>query len=1122
MDKNAWHEHCKLRDDVREGTLELAEFAADLYAVRMENAPEVYQVPNLFFDRTYPTYNLKTLVRDVLRRLAGQEGNPVITVQVAYGGGKTHALIALLHLAERGYEFQTHPTVREFIGFSDLDTLPRARVALLPFDKFDVKNGLTVIGPGGKSRQVKTPWGALAYQLAGDVGFAMVAEHEADYINPAEQTLVELIKAPQKDNLSTLILLDEALMYTRAAVNDDPKRIGILQDFFQALTQAVDKVNNASIVASLITSDIIANDPTGVRVLDMLENVFHRMDKPFEPVSREDVAELLRRRLFEDVPDKERRAIVDRLVAARQKLPLREEQKDQEAYDELVRSYPFHPDFIEVFYQKWTQLEKFQGTRGMFRTFALLLRDAEGKGEAAFVGPSALLGTDDKLSDAMQELIKACEEGTLWTPILTGELEKVRDIQKGLPLLQSREIETAVISAFLHSQPMGHKAEESDLYLLLAHQNIDPVSAADGLSQWRKISWFLKENDNSWALGTNPNLTRMHDRAMGRLTEEQINEDLTKRIKNAYLGRNSDKVEVHTMPQSSTDISDNAELHFVIVRPELTAVAGEKVSEHLAEFFNRTYRNNVIVLAPENSLLTGLRQRIRKILGWENIESRDDMDMLHKNEPLKDLLKQRKQEDGTGIYESVISAYSVLITVDEEGEIKAQSLPSGKESPFERMKNVLKDEERLLTTSLDPDLLTPESYYELWGEEETAKPVQGLYGMFASLSRLPRMLNRQVFIDTLRRGVTEGKIVLRTVRPDKSQQTYWREVPNDDEELWKKDLEIVPIEHAELHNLNPELLRPGQLSEIWQEDSMLTTVGAICDFFDGDIGPKLGSDKILLDAIKSAIQNGLLMARLEGKAYQSEIIPEAEITDDLELLAPLAPISGSEIGHTALPDAWENETASISKIMDTLAVSKGTPIPWSLVVHAVNEGLSKNIFEFTKGSPAWPCSVDEADKVGLKVSKAPVKIAPEDLIGNDVKYAWDSGQSTLGVIKETLEAKRGISITDEVFRDAVTQAADKGFIAAAKGFIIYEGSSTEEFYNTSVRQPSWIKLTESFLTETEIQDLSETVSDLAEIAPELEFKYRMVISAEGDQPSDEVLKEINEALQKITDKLKFD
>ena len=481
MGTNAWHEHCILRDDVRQGTLDLADFAADLYAVRTGDAPNVYRVPTLFFDRTYPTDNLKTLARDVLRRLAGQGGKPVITVQVAYGGGKTHALIALLHLAERGAEFQTHDTVREFVAFSGLGTLPQARVAILPFDKFDVKNGFSAISPDGSHRQVKTPWGALAYQLAGDKGLAIVAEHEVDYINPGEQTLVDLLKIPQSEGLSTLILLDEALMYTRAAVNDDPKRFGILQDFFQALTQAVEKVSTAAIVASLITADIVGEDPTGVRVLNMLEGVFRRLEENVEPVSRGDISELLRRRLFEHVPpEKTRRAIVDTLLAARQKLPLREADKHQEASDELLRSYPFHPDFIEVFYQKWTQLSNFQGTRGMFRTFALMLRDATGKDASAFVGPSALLTTGPELSEAVQELIKACDEGNRWTPILTGELERARNVQKNLPLLKVREVESVVLSTFLHSQPAGQKAELADLYLLLAHADIDAMSVQQG------------------------------------------------------------------------------------------------------------------------------------------------------------------------------------------------------------------------------------------------------------------------------------------------------------------------------------------------------------------------------------------------------------------------------------------------------------------------------------------------------------------------------------------------------------------------------------------------------------------------------------------------------------------
>ena len=1115
MSNNAWHEHCILRDDVRQGTLELTEFAADLYAVRTGDAPNVYRVPDLFFDRTYATDNLKKLVRDVLHRLSGRGGTPVINVQVAYGGGKTHALIALLHLAERSTELQTHPTVREFTGFSGLNALPQARVAILPFDKFDVKNGLLVISPDGKQRQVKTPWGALAYQLAGDEGIAKVAEHEASYITPAQPLLAELLKMPQTDGLSTLILLDEALMYMRGAVNEDPNRLGIFRDFFQGLTQAVVSVERTAIVASLISADTVAHDPIATQVLSAIGNIFQRVRESVTPVSREDISELFRRRLFEYVPpEKTRRAVVDKLVAARQKLPLRDAHKDQVASERLLKSYPFHPDLIEVFYQKWTQLSQFQRTRGVLRTFAIALREADGIDPVEFVGPTTLLGDGTELSEAIQELVETCDEGNQWTPILTGELERARTIQKELPRLTSREIEAAVLSTFLHSQPIGQKAELADLYLLLAHADIDAMSVEKGLSDWREVSWFLKENESSWALGTTPNLTNMHVRAMARLTDAQINEDLVTRVKGAALGRNTDKVAVHTLPQSPADISDNPEIHFAIVAPEYAAVPGEAVSPELKAFFQRTYRNNVIVLAPENSLLAGLRQRIRRILGWQNIKDGDDINLL--NEPQQALLLDRQQKDEAGIVESITAAYSVVIAVDEDGNIKASALPPGPSSPFERVKTALIAEDRLLTTALDPDLLTPESYLDIWGEDETAKPVQGLYGMFASLPRLPRLLSRQVFIDSLRRGVTVGRIVLCTVRPDGSQQTYWREVPAADEDLWKKDLEIIPIEYAELHNLSPELLRPGRLPELWQDENCPITVGAIREFFDEDQVPKLASDEILLDAIRSAVQNGLLMARRQGKAYLKEVIPDTEITDDLELLAPLEPISGSEINHKVLPDAWENETSSVGKVMDVLAKRKGTPIPWPLIRDAVTEGLSNNLFEFTGGSPPWPCAAEDANKVGLKVSEAPVTIGPKDLIGNDVGFAWESGQPTLGLIKETLEAKRGISIPDDVFRYAVEQAIKVGIIASDAE------SLTNGFYKIQVRKPAWMRHTESEITEMEIQDLTEMVADLADIAPELDFKFRISITAEGESPSNEVLEKINDALRKVTDKLKFD
>jgi hypothetical protein len=937
----AWHDYCVLRDDVRQGTLTLAEFAADLYAVRTGEAPNVYRLPDQFFDRTYPTDNLKRLVRDVLQRLAGDGGTPVIRVQVAYGGGKTHALISLLHLAEGRAALETHPTVREFMGFSGVDTLPQARVALLPFDKFDVVEGLSVSGPDGRTQQVKTPWGALAYQLAGDEGLAKVAEHEANYIAPAESLLAELLEAPRAAGLSTLVLIDEALMYMRGAVNYDPTRLGTLQDFFQALTQAVahDPSNCSALVASLITSDVLSEDATGIQVLDAMENVFHRVDETAEPVSRADISELLRRRLFESVADNEvRREIVDRLHVVLQRLPLRDSQRDADARERLLASYPFHPDLIEVLYQKWTQLGNFQRTRGVLRMFATALKASEGKDPSAFVGPSALLGVEGELSATIRELIDACEEETPWGPILEGELDKARVVQQALPRLKCREIEGAVLATFLHSQPAGQRAESTELYALLANPDIDPMSVEEGLSEWRRLSWFLKEDESIWALATTPNLTNMHTRAMGSLTEDRINADLVKRIRDAKLGQNADRVAVHALPDSPADIADNPELHFVVVGPEYAAVPGEAVSPSLEAFFDRTYRNSVIILAPDNSRLAGVRYQIRKILGWEAIESGDDMNLLTGTQQA--LLLQRKRDDETGVLDAVKSTYSVLIALDEDGEIETHRLPSGPESPFKRVKTFLEAEDRLLATALDPDLLTPDSYLGLWGADETAKPIQRLYAMFASVPRLPRLLGQGVFIDTLHRAVEDGRIVLRDVRPDGSQNTYWRKPPSL-EEFANKGLEIVPIEHAELHKLDPELLAPGRLPMLWESDSGPITVGEIRGFFDGVDAPKLASDAVLFEAIQTIVQTGSLMAYRQDRAYCNEAIPDAVLTDDLALLLPLDAVTGSDLTQNALPAAWEGETSSVGKIMAALAKHKGTPIPWGTIVEVINDGLAK-------------------------------------------------------------------------------------------------------------------------------------------------------------------------------------
>src|SRR3954471_21402082 len=110
-----WHEVVALRDDLKSGELTLNMFAADLYEVLMRRGKmPVYEKPENFFALTYPTHNLRNLVRDVALRLANKNDKAVRQLELTYGGGKTHTLVTLYHLFGDPTALPDLPAVREF------------------------------------------------------------------------------------------------------------------------------------------------------------------------------------------------------------------------------------------------------------------------------------------------------------------------------------------------------------------------------------------------------------------------------------------------------------------------------------------------------------------------------------------------------------------------------------------------------------------------------------------------------------------------------------------------------------------------------------------------------------------------------------------------------------------------------------------------------------------------------------------------------------------------------------------------------------------------------------------------------------------------------------------------
>ena len=184
MPMKPWYKVVTPREDLREDRpLDASEFAVHLDQVRDSRAPEVYQNPARFFERTYLTKSLTGLASEVLRRLSGVklETSAIFNMTTQFGGGKTHSLLLLYHLARNGSAANDWQGVRRLIELAGIKSVPKARVAVFVGTEFD-----PISGRGGDDGTPlrKTPWGELAYQLGGAEALAHLKEHEEQGIAP--------------------------------------------------------------------------------------------------------------------------------------------------------------------------------------------------------------------------------------------------------------------------------------------------------------------------------------------------------------------------------------------------------------------------------------------------------------------------------------------------------------------------------------------------------------------------------------------------------------------------------------------------------------------------------------------------------------------------------------------------------------------------------------------------------------------------------------------------------------------------------------------------------------------------------------------------------------------------
>lgn len=1077
-DWKAWHEVVELRDDLKSGDLSLSIFAADLYDVVMGRAKPVYRDPAEFFALTYPTFNLRELAKDVALRLAGRNDKAVRQLTLTYGGGKTHAEIMLYHLFRDGSVVPNTDAVREIHNHIGIE-LPRARVVVLPFDKIDVEKGMETLAPDGSTRWLKHPWSILAYQIAGDEGLRILHADglaEERQSAPAENLLSDLLHIPLAKGLPTLILMDEVLMYAREKVRLDHSWGEALTSFFQYLTQAATKVAGCMIVASLLASDPAKMDQTGKELASYFHTIFRReKETDIQPVEKQDVPEVLRRRFFKPESIMDRESFRQHVVAALKGIAAVDEQTAKDlkgTEDRFVNSYPFHPDLTEVFYSKWTALEGFQRTRGVLRTFSLALRDARKWDHAPLISSNVFLGNPSQglISDAAAELIGVAESEEYdgkkpnWRPILEVELEKGRRIQSEFSSLGHREAEAAVFATFLHSQPIGQKASTRDLMILLGHTRPDKIDLEKALKRWAEDSWWLDDEviadaeigvdgqkalPRSWMLGLRPNLKQMHNAELLKIDDSILElkvEEEIRSLKKLSEGASAAGAKVHTLPERPRDVEDDGEFHFAILGPKAASQPG-RPSEEAKRFINETtgpdrpriYRNAIVLAVPSLDGLDAAKTAIADYLAWGAVQT----NVSGKNiDPIRAAMLHNHVDVSKKRISGVIKqAYSVVVTVSQKNEIEAFKINVGEEPLFTSIK--ADPISRIQETAITAEALLPEGPYDLWREDETSRRVKDLVGAFAQFPHLPKMLNRKAILDTLVNGCLAGTFVLVHVRPDQSKKTFWRE-PIDEAILNDPALEVMLPEAAELTSLSYSLLASGTLPGLWKGEDL--RLADLRDYFSGSfvakvpVGsyeepvaiPKVG-EQIIVETVREAVGKGVLWLTDGPASILEEEVPEGYPTDNSVLHAPPAPVQALDIIPQSLPSAWTNDKTTASAIGTELSSKVGKTLPWTTVRRAIDDALKLRLVELAADSALWPVQYPQAAQVVLAV---PAEAAPAEPGGirmpRPVPYGAYTAEAELrpaeiqnlaDVIGDLIKATAGLSLS---FRVQIELSGDGG------------------------------------------------------------------------------------------------
>jgi hypothetical protein len=754
------------REDLREGRpLDAAEFAVHLDQVQTGGAPEVYQDPRQFFERTYLTRNLTTLAGEVLRRLAGErtETSAVFNLVTQFGGGKTHALTLLYHLARHGSEAGAWSGVARLLEKAGVASVPRARTAVFVGQKFDPRGG------DDDTPLRRTPWGEIAWQLAGEEGYGLLAGFDQDGISPGGDTIAKLFRLV---NQPILILMDELMNYISRYRKSGLG--GQLYNFIQNLSEEARGHDRVVLAISIPASELemSADDQLDY---ERVKKLLDRLGKAILMAAEAETAEIIRRRLFEwdaRAVTQEGKIMLsgEALVACDEYARWVIEHRQQipgwfpvdHARDAFAATYPFHPLVISVFERKWQSLARFQRTRGVLRLLALWVSHAYQEGfKGAYGDPIISLGTaplDDPMFRAavFEQLGEARLEGPVTTDICgRRESHATRlDLEAQEALKKARLHRKVATTIFFESNGGQYQggATVPEIRFNIAEPELDIGHLDKVLEAIGETFYYLRVERNRYRFSLEPALNKLLADRLASIHAGAITARVRAEVEKVF---GPGPIERMLFPQRSSDISDRPVLTLAVLAPEHHLQDDDTLSlvkvitqEHGST--GRTFKSALIWVIAESD--APLREDARKLLAWEEIAAEEDELRLDVSQQKK--LDESIKKARLDLRETVWRSYKNLALLGKDNELRVSDLGLVHSSAASTMMNLILN--RLRQEGEVEEAISPNFLVRNWSPAFKEWSTRAVRDAFFASPQFPRLLKAEAIKDTIARGVSNG------------------------------------------------------------------------------------------------------------------------------------------------------------------------------------------------------------------------------------------------------------------------------------------------------------------------------------------------------------------------------